>query len=167
MRIRTRGIAGVGHNAGMSKPVLVLCLIVGLIAGLLLVSGPGSKGPDYGAMATPALDAIHRATDDEGRLDAVLLAHDAFCDIVDEIDSPEAARDAKPHLEALAAGAKLLDDRMRERPDARTRLLDRRRAACEARAVRLGLMMTSLAFRPKTMTELLDPIEALTSTLQR
>lgn len=59
-----------------------------------------------------------------------------------------------------------LDDRMHNRPDDRDRILMMRNAECQAASVELARVLTSLAFKPRTMTTLIEPLELLASTLQ-
>jgi len=141
-------------------------LLLALLVSLAACSGPAPP-PDYGAMATPALDAAGAATTDEEKFDAILAAHDVFTEMARDIDGLDEARLAKPHLQSVADAAERLDNELKQDEDARDALLERREQDVQRAAEQLAQLLISYAFKPKELTEITDPLDTLSSTLQQ
>lgn len=149
------------------RRLLIFLAIAAVALGAWLYFSKPQPPPDYAAIARPVLTRAAAANTDDQRLTAILDAHTAFIDITDQIDSVEAARAAAAHLAAIADAAKRIDDTLRESPDAYRALLDRRESEVQQAAVQLGAVIMRFTFRPKQLTEFLDPLEKLSATLQK
>jgi len=148
----------------MSRLIAFVVALAMVGAGVYLLTQEPPP-PDYAVMAQPALASATSAQTEDEKFTAIVEAREAFVAIVREIDTEDEVALALPHLTRLAENAERLDDELRADEDAYDALLERREAEAQASAMSLGNLMIATAFKPKLMTEILDPLEQITGTL--